>query len=80
MRPLVSGFLACPHAAFLLWTNKIFLTSAAGVCLCFHSESGSKNPEHLKFPVRVICAALLSSLSSFIYLKFPNLFILLSLL
>jgi hypothetical protein len=30
-------------------TNKIFLTSAVGVCLCFHSQSGLKNPEHLKF-------------------------------
>jgi hypothetical protein len=29
--------------------NKIFLTSAVGVCLCFHSQSRLKNPEHLKF-------------------------------
>jgi hypothetical protein len=29
-------------------TNKILLTSTAGVCLCFHSQSGLKNPEHLK--------------------------------
>jgi hypothetical protein len=33
----------------LLFTNKIFLTSAAGVCLCFHTQSGPKNPKHLKF-------------------------------
>jgi hypothetical protein len=30
-------------------TNKIFPTSAVGVCLCFHSQRGLKNPEHLKF-------------------------------
>jgi hypothetical protein len=30
-------------------TNKIFLTSAVRVCLCFHSQSRLKNPEHLKF-------------------------------
>jgi hypothetical protein len=30
-------------------TNKIFPTSAVRVCLCFHSQSRLKNPEHLKF-------------------------------
>jgi hypothetical protein len=30
-------------------TNKIFSTSAVRVCLYFHSQSGLKNPEHLKF-------------------------------
>jgi hypothetical protein len=33
----------------LFSTNKIFLTSAAGVHLGFHSQSGLKNPEHLNF-------------------------------
>jgi hypothetical protein len=28
-------------------TNKILPTLAAGVHLCFHSQSGLKNPEHL---------------------------------
>jgi hypothetical protein len=37
------------HAVFLFSTNKIFLTSAAGVHLCFHSQSRFNNPEHLKF-------------------------------
>jgi hypothetical protein len=36
--------------SLLFSTNKIFPTSATGVCLCFHSQSGLKNPEHLKFP------------------------------
>jgi hypothetical protein len=35
--------------SLLFCTNKIFPTSAAGVCLCFHSQSRLKNPEHLKF-------------------------------
>jgi hypothetical protein len=39
-----------PFSLSLLFsTNKIFPTSAAGVCLCLHSQSGLKNPEHLKF-------------------------------
>jgi hypothetical protein len=29
--------------------NKIFPTSTVRVCLCFHSQSRLKNPEHLKF-------------------------------
>jgi hypothetical protein len=36
--------------SLLFFTNKIFPTSAAGVCLCFHSQSGHKNPEDLKIP------------------------------
>jgi hypothetical protein len=35
--------------SLLFSTNKIFLTSAVGVHLCFHPQSGLKNPEHLKF-------------------------------
>jgi hypothetical protein len=50
MGPQVSGSPSIPHyAVFLFSTNKIFLTSAAGVCLGFHSQSGIKNSEHLKF-------------------------------
>jgi hypothetical protein len=32
-----------------LFTNKILLTSAVGVCLCFHPQSRVKNTDHLKF-------------------------------
>jgi hypothetical protein len=35
--------------SLLFSTNKIFPTSVAEVCLCFHSQSGPQNPEHLKF-------------------------------
>jgi hypothetical protein len=35
--------------SLLFSTNKIFPTSAVGVCLCFHSQSRLKNPECLKF-------------------------------
>jgi hypothetical protein len=35
--------------SLLFSTNKIFPTSAAGIYLCFHSQSRLKNPEHLKF-------------------------------
>jgi hypothetical protein len=44
-----------PHAfptlqSFLFSSLQIkSLTSAAGVCLCFHFQSRLKNPEHLKF-------------------------------
>jgi hypothetical protein len=33
----------------LLSANEIFLTSAVGVCLCFHSQSRLKNTEELKY-------------------------------
>jgi hypothetical protein len=50
MGPPVSGFYCMPPCSPPLpfSTNKIFPTSAAGVCLCFQSQSRSKNPEHLK--------------------------------
>jgi hypothetical protein len=43
--------LHAPSCSFspLFSTNKFFLTSAAGVHLCFHSQSRTKNPKHLKF-------------------------------
>jgi hypothetical protein len=41
---------APPYSLSLVFsTHKFFLTSAAGVHLCFHSQSGLKNPEHLEF-------------------------------
>jgi hypothetical protein len=55
MGSLVSGSPCIPqYAVSLLFsptkfsTNKIFPTSAVRVCLCFHSQSRLKNPEHLK--------------------------------
>jgi hypothetical protein len=49
-QPRISRSLCIPcHAVFLFSTNKIFLTSAAGVHLCFHPQSGLKNPEQMKF-------------------------------
>jgi hypothetical protein len=42
--------------SLLFSTNKILLTSAAGVCLYFHSQSRSKNPQQLKF-VCIICVS-----------------------
>jgi hypothetical protein len=55
--PPVSGSPCIPHyAVFLFSTNKIFLTSAALVHLCFHSQSRLKNPEYVKF-LHVISAS-----------------------
>jgi hypothetical protein len=51
--------------SLLFSTNKIFPTSAAGVCMCFHSQSGPKNPEHLKIPACHLC------INAFIILAFP---------
>jgi hypothetical protein len=46
-----------PFSLSLLFsTNKIFLTSAAGVHLCFHSQSGPKNPNTWRF-LHVFCAS-----------------------
>jgi hypothetical protein len=52
MGPLISGSLCMPPCSLslLFSTNKIFLTSAAGDHLCFHSQSGPKNPQLLKIP------------------------------
>jgi hypothetical protein len=47
------GPCACPHAVFLF--SSLQIKSAAGVRLCFHSQSGPKNPEHLKISVCHLC-------------------------
>jgi hypothetical protein len=54
-----TGFRVPLHAppcsfSLLFSTNKIFPASAAGVHLCFHSQSGLKNPE---IPSHVIYAS-----------------------
>jgi hypothetical protein len=48
--PSVSGSPYIPHYAVFLFSSlqiKIFLTSAVGVCPCFHSWSRLKNPKHV---------------------------------
>jgi hypothetical protein len=49
-----TGFWVPQHSllfslSLLLPTNKTFPTSVAGAYLCFHSQSGLKNPEDLIF-------------------------------
>jgi hypothetical protein len=58
--------------SLLFSTNKIFLTSAAGVHPCFHSQSGPKNPEHLKIPVCHLYIDLKMSFLSNPYINMPR--------
>jgi hypothetical protein len=54
--PVSRSHCILPCSLSLLFPiNKIFLTSAAGVCHCFQSQSGPKNLEHQKIPAHHLC-------------------------